>query len=106
MYCFIFSFAFRYALFTSPCQIFHPSPRARATTNLKLDSRATGENVSLKSKPGFCLNPLATVRARNRTMYPSSSTLGLNTHFVSSRFAPSGSSSIGDSTPFLISART
>ena len=50
----------------------------------------TGEKVSLKSIPSFCVYPLATNLALNRSMLPLESFLVLNTHLQPIGLKPFG----------------
>jgi hypothetical protein len=54
----------------------------------------TGEKVSVKSIPSFCVNPLATSHALYLSTLPSESFLVLNIHLQPIGFTPSGKGTI------------
>src|SRR6266478_6775637 len=57
---------YKNAVFTSSASISQSSSAAVAKRSLTVSNCATGENVSAKSNPGTCENPLATRCARLR----------------------------------------
>src|SRR5665811_2415127 len=70
----------RKAVFTSIWCISKSNAAPSATMHRMVVNLATGANVSLKSTPCTCENPLATNLALWRTISPAASLLVLNTH--------------------------
>ncbi|KAJ0878486.1 hypothetical protein HanRHA438_Chr10g0440341 [Helianthus annuus] len=69
----------RKAVLTSSCSRCKPSAATILRTSLMVVIFTTGENISLKSIPSFCWNPLTTNLALYR-LAPSCSSLTLKTH--------------------------